>query len=113
MNNNQKRYIEYVSMFAKENKMHIWLGGSFLKGTATKFSDVDISVFCTKDELNKLIYGYGKPVYISYTQKPTGILIIIYEDGVAVDIEMIENIYITDSEFFHMDDIKIQEYSRN
>lgn len=53
MKNNQKQYIEYVMRFAKANKSHIWLSGSFLHGTATEFSDVDISVFCNTEELKK------------------------------------------------------------
>ena len=77
------------------------------------FSDVDISAFCSAENLNKLIYGYGKPVYISFTHKPPGILIIICEDGVAVDLEIIEKIDIADSEIFHTDDIKLYNYSRN
>lgn len=63
--------------------------------------------------MNRLIYGYGKPVYISHTHKPFGILIIIYEDGVAVDLEVIENIDSSDSEIFHTDDIKLYDYRRN
>ena len=113
MKSNQQKYIEYVKRFAEENKSHIWLSGSFLKGTATVFSDVDISVFCDIESLKELIYGYRKPVYISYTHKPLGILIVIYEDGVAVDLEIIEKIDITDSEFFHTDDIKLYHYTRN
>lgn len=113
MKSNQQKYIEYVMRFAEENKSHIWLSGSFLNGTATLFSDVDISAFCNGENLNKLIYGYGKPVYISFIHKPLGILIVIYEDGVAVDLEIIERIDTTDSEFFHTDDIKLYNYSRN
>jgi predicted nucleotidyltransferase len=113
MKSNQQKYIEYVKRFAEENKIYIWLRGSFLNGTATVFSDVDISAFCNIESLKELIYGYGKPVYISFTHKPLGILIVIYEDGVAVDLEIIEKIDITDSEFFHTDDIKLYHYSRN
>lgn len=113
MKNNQEIYIEYAKQFAEKNKCHIWLGGSFAKGTATLFSDVDISVCCDAEKLNKFIYGYKKPVYISYTINPLGILIIIYEDGVAVDLEIIEKIDISDSCFFHTDDIKLKDYIRN
>ncbi len=113
MKNNQQKYIDYVMRFAEENKRHIWLSGSFLRGTATVFSDVDISAFCNYDNLKKLIYGYGKPLYISFTHNPLGILIVIYEDGVAVDLEIIENIDILDNKFFHTDDIKLYNYSRN
>ena len=113
MKNNQLHFIEYVKGFAEENKCHIWLSGSFSSGTATLYSDVDISACCNNEHLNRLIYGYGKPVYISHTHKPFGILIIIYEDGVAVDLEVIESIDSSDSEFFHIDDIKLYDYRRN
>lgn len=113
MKNNQQQYIEYVMRFAEENKSHIWLSGSFLHKTATEFSDIDISAICNAENVNKLIYGYGKPIYISFTHNPMGILIVIYEDGVAVDLEIIEQIDIADDEFFHTDDIKSYGYSRN
>ena len=113
MKNIQQQYIDYVMDFAKENRIHIWLSGSFLQKTATAFSDVDISAFCNAELLKKLIYGYGNPVYISYTQNPLGLLIVIYENGVAVDLEVIERIEVSDSSFFHTDDIKSYEYTRN
>lgn len=113
MKNSQQIYIEYIKRFAEEKQCHIWLGGSFAKGSATLFSDVDISVFCDYEKLNKLIYGYKRPVYISYTQNPQGILIIIYEDGVAVDLEIIEKINISESGYFHTVDIKLKDYIRN
>ena len=113
MEHNQEKYIEYVMRFAEENKIHIWLSGSFLYGSATKFSDVDISVLGNYNTVNELIYAYGKPVYISYTHNPLGILIVIYEDGVAVDLEIIEKIDIEGRGFFHKEDIKIYNYNRN
>lgn len=113
MKNNQQQYIDYVIRFAEENKRHIWLSGSYASGMATCFSDVDISAYCDAEYLNRLIYGYAKPVYVSFTRNPLGILIVIYEDGVAVDLEIIEKLDITDSEFFHTDDIKLYDYSRN
>lgn len=112
MENHQQKYIEYVAGFANSNKTHIWLGGSFLHGNATLFSDVDISVCCKTETLNELIYGYGQPVYISYTSNPPGILIVIYEDGVALDLEIIEEVDITGSEYFHREDIKMLNYIR-
>ncbi len=113
MKNNQKNYIEYVRRFAEENKCHIWLSGSFSNGMATLYSDVDISVYCNAELLNRLIYGYGNPIYLSFTHNPLGILIIIYEDGVAVDLEIVNKIDVADYEYFHTDDIKLYDYSRN
>ncbi len=113
MMNNQLKYIDYIKEFAYKNNVHIWLGGSFLRGNATPFSDVDISIYCNADLLDEFIHGYGTPVYISYTLNPKGILIVIYEDGVAVDLEVIKNIDISDDEFFHAEDIKKTDYVRD
>ena len=110
---NQQKYIEYVKDFANKKQIHFWLGGSFLYGNATTYSDVDISAYCDADKIRELIYGYGKPVYISYTSNPLGILIVLYEDGVAVDLEVIEKIDVSDKEYFHMYDIKSSNYIRN
>ena len=41
---NQEKYIRYAAEFAAANAIHIRLGGSFQKGTASPYSDVDISV---------------------------------------------------------------------
>ena len=113
MVHNQKKFIEYVMRFAEENRKHIWLSGSFKNAGATMFSDVDISVWGDYNVVHDLIYGYGKPVYISFTLKPLGILIVIYEDGVAVDLEIIEKIEVSDEKFFHTDVLKIYDYIRN
>ena len=99
---NQREYIEYVRKFAEAHGKHIWLGGSFLRGNPTAFSDVDISVLLDKDSLRTFIYGYGEPVYLSYTTNPEGIIIVIYEDGVAVDLEVIGSVEAADDCFFHI-----------
>ena len=113
MENNQKQFIEYVKDFAYENKVHIWLGGSFLRGNASSFSDVDISVLGDISSVEKLIYGYGKPVFLSHTSNPKGILIVIYEDGVAVDLDVIKSVTVPDNEFFHEESIKKYDFVRD
>ena len=113
MKSNQKEFIEYVRNFAENSRNHIWLGGSFLRGNATPFSDVDISAFMGLDALRALIYGYGEPVYLSYTTNPEGIIIVIYEDGVAVDLEVIEKVDLPADGFFHMESSKEREYVRS
>ena len=113
MKSNQREYIEYARDFADTHSVHIWLGGSFLRGNPTPFSDVDISALMNRDELRDFIYGYGSPIYLSYTTNPEGIVIVIYEDGVAVDLEVIESIDVKDEEYFHEERIKNYEYLRN
>ena len=109
----QRKYIEYAGNYAESSGNHIWLGGSFLRGNPTLFSDVDISACMDKESLREFIRGYGDPVYISYTTNPEGIIIVIYEDGVAVDLEVVESAEVTDNVFFHMENIKEYEYHRN
>lgn len=113
MKNNQLKFIEYIESFSEKNLVHIWLGGSFLNGNSTIYSDVDISVYGDVECIKKLIYGYGNPAYISYTHKPFGILVIIYEDGVAVDLEIVEKINFESGGYFHREDIKQFDYLRN
>ena len=113
MKNNQNKFIEYAKDFSFRNNVHIWLGGSFLRGNASAFSDVDLSIECNNTLLEKFIYGYGKPVYLSHTSNPKGILIVIYKDGVAVDLEVIKSIDNPNNDFFHAEDIKKYDYVRN
>ena len=113
MMTDQRKYIEYAGNYAESSGNHIWLGGSFLRGNPTPFSDVDISACMDKESLREFIRGYGDPVYISYTTNPEGIIIVIYEDGVAVDLEVVESAEVTDNDFFHMENIKEYKYHRN
>lgn len=87
--NNQITFINYAKKFASDNKIYILLGGSFSKGTETPFSDVDLYLFTdNKIILHDFIYNYGRPIYISQTINPKGIIIVIYENGVALDLEI-------------------------
>lgn len=114
MNSNQRKYIEYVRDYSQTTGTHIWLGGSFLHGNPTPFSDVDISAYTGLDALKTFIYGYGDPIYMSYTSNPEGIIIVIYENGVAVDLEVIESVDVTDNScFFHMENIMDRVFNRN
>ncbi len=113
MKNYQFDYINYASSFAEKNKIHIWLGGSFLNNKATPFSDIDISILCPYENLKDYIYGYGQPVYISHTSNPFGILIVIYKNGVAVDLEIVKDTIVYDSSYFHREDIKKINYTRD
>ena len=116
----QRRFIEYSKVFARDNGIDIWLSGSFLKGGFTKYSDVDLAVKTDDaDAIRRYINGFGPaPVYVGRTERPNGILIVIYEGGLALDIEIIENIGIADETLntegcFHVKDIKALPYVRN
>ena len=113
MNNYQSEYINYISNFAINNKIHIWLGGSHLYDNASLYSDVDIIVFSEYSNIRNLIYDYDEPLYISYTTNPYGILIVIYKNGVAVDLEIIKEIDVSYPEYFHKENIKNLNYIRD
>ncbi|MBQ8604591.1 MAG: GNAT family N-acetyltransferase [Oscillospiraceae bacterium] len=87
---NQQDFLSYAENFAEEYHTKIKLSGSFRKGTATDFSDIDISFFCNNiDMVRKFIFGYSGPIYISHTTNPPGIIIVIYPDGVALDLDVL------------------------
>lgn len=99
----QLSFIDYRKNFAVEKGVNIWLGGSFKKGTATAYSDVDIYINCNENQLKDFIYGRGSPVYIAATKNPEGILIVIYENGLALDLRVVRN---TGAEAFSLSDGK-------
>ena len=99
----QLSFIDYRKNFAIEKGVNIWLGGSFKKGTATAYSDVDVYINCNENQLKDFIYGRGRPSYIAATKNPEGILIVIYEDGLALDLRVVRN---TGTEAFSLSDGK-------
>ncbi len=115
----QQQFIEYSQRFARDNKIDIWLSGSFLKGNFTKYSDVDLAAKTDDAALvKKYIYGFEcDPLYIGRTERPSGILIVIYGGGLSLDLEIIESVKcITedpDRGYFHFQDIKACDYIRN
>lgn len=115
----QQRFIDYSQRFAGDNRVDIWLSGSFLKGSFTKYSDVDLTVKTDDAVLvKKYIYGFeSNPLYIGRTERPKGILIVIYGGGLSLDLEIVESANcITedpDDRYFHFHDIKDCDYVRN
>ncbi|EQB89861.1 putative nucleotidyltransferase [Clostridium punense] len=91
---NYKNYIECVYEFCKSNKFSMILKGSLAKGTATKFSDIDLIILGNLDgsKVDEIISLYGNPVMTNFTENPKGILILAYEDSTSVDLEIRETI---------------------
>lgn len=82
-------YLQYVIDFCTENKINLLLKGSISTGEATTFSDVDIVVI--EDKINiieKMVSGYKKIIMSNITERPKGILIIVYENGLCVDLDV-------------------------
>lgn len=91
---NYRNYIETVYNFCKSNEFSMILKGSLAKGTATKFSDIDLIILGNIDssKIDELISIYGNPVMTNFTEKPKGILILVYQDNISVDLDIRETI---------------------
>jgi len=91
---NHKNYIESIYEFCKENRLSLILKGSLAKDTATKYSDIDLIILGNIEDskVNELITLYGKPVMTNFTENPKGILILVYNDNIAVDLDIRETI---------------------
>ena len=89
----QMSLVACAERFAATEKTHVWLGGSFGRRTGGRYSDVDLAIAPSDAEVvRRFIYGYAQPVFLSKMENPRGILIIIYENGAAVDLEALAQI---------------------
>lgn len=111
----QMDLIAYAERFAAAEKTHVWLGGSFGRGVGGRYSDVDLAMAPSDTEVvRRFIYGYAQPVFLSKTENPRGILIVVYENGVAVDLEVLEQIdFASGGGFFHQMGYKRLLYTRD
>lgn len=76
-----KQFLEYAFCFFQEKNCKAILKGSIQKDTAHKFSDIDLVLKRMDKELvREFIFNFGEVVLISRTQRPLGILIVIYSD---------------------------------
>ncbi|MBZ9689356.1 nucleotidyltransferase domain-containing protein [Clostridium estertheticum] len=91
---NHKNYIECVYEFCKDNRFSMILKGSLAKGTATKYSDIDLIILgeINDTKINEIITLYGNPVMTNFTEKPKGILILVYQDGISIDLDIRDTI---------------------
>lgn len=89
-----KNYIECIYEFCKYNRFSMILKGSLAKGTATKFSDIDLIVLGNIDDskVDEIITRYGNPIMTNFTENPKGILILVYQDNISVDLDIRETI---------------------
>ena len=88
-----KEFFDYAFRFFNENECKGLLKGSVCENTAHKFSDIDMIIKgMDKDTARKFIYGYGEPALISRTERPAGIIIVIYSNGLCLDLDFREKI---------------------
>lgn len=91
---NYRSYIQCIYEFCERNKLSMILKGSLAKGNATKYSDIDLIVLGDIDDerIDEIITLYGKPIMTNFTENPKGILILVYEDSISVDLDLRETI---------------------
>ena len=85
-----KGYIDYIVEYCRNRKLSLILKGSLAKGSATRISDIDLIVLGlnTNNNIRDLIYNYDIPVMLNLTEKPPGILILIYKNGICLDLDI-------------------------
>lgn len=108
---NYKNYIESIYKLCKDNKFSMILKGSVAKGTATRFSDIDLIILgdIAGEKVDELITFYDNPIMINFTENPKGILILVYQDNISVDLDLRETI----SQEELKDSIVLLKYSDN
>ncbi|GKX30906.1 hypothetical protein SH1V18_33860 [Vallitalea longa] len=106
-----KNFVEKVYAYCKQNEFTMILKGSLLKGTATKFSDIDLVILgeIFEQQADELISLYGEPVMTNYTKNPKGILILLYKDTLSVDLDIRETV----SEYELKNSRVLLRYDRN
>ncbi|WP_195267101.1 nucleotidyltransferase domain-containing protein [Eubacterium sp. 1001713B170207_170306_E7] len=85
-----KQYIEYIQAVCKDQKLSLVLEGSLASGKAGCFSDIDLILTgnLNVEQLEKILTDYGPLAMTNYTEKPEGILILNYADGISVDLDI-------------------------
>jgi predicted nucleotidyltransferase len=110
-NNNFNSYIEYINNFCLEKEFSLVLKGSVAKGSAKKYSDIDLIVLgdVKTENLDKIISGYDIPVMTNYTENPKGILILVYKNCLCIDLDIRQAISIDELN----EAIILQKFNKN
>ena len=89
-----KNYIEYIFKYCEEKGFSLILKGSLVKGTKNKHTDIDLIILgpITNDNMDDIISIYDMPVMTNFTENPKGIFILIYKNGICVDLELRETV---------------------
>jgi hypothetical protein len=83
-----KAFGEHVLNVCMANEIGLLLKGSIANGTARPYSDIDVSIYgnVSKDIIERILYGFEKPLLINASEKPPGLLIVAYRKGLALDL---------------------------
>lgn len=87
-----EEYIDYMKGVCNKNRFSLVLKGSLAHGTAKPFSDIDLLLYGKVDSnlLDEIISGYDTIVMTNFTEKPSGIYILNYKNGISVDLDIRE-----------------------
>jgi hypothetical protein len=89
-----KKCLDLIYRYCLQKGYSLILKGSLAKGTATEFSDIDliISGVIPPQNIDEIITLYGTPVMTNFTVNPKGILILVYQDNITIDLDIRETI---------------------
>ena len=97
---NHKIYIKYLCEYCKKRGFSLILKGSLATGTAKVFSDIDLIIMgdVSNEDMDYIISRYNNIIMTNYTENPKGIFILIYENGLCVDLDLRDSIVQEDLE---------------
>ena len=83
-----KAFMEYAIRFFEENGCKGLVKGSLYKDTAHAFSDIDLVIKrMDQKTVEDFICNFGEVALVSRTQRPVGIIIVIYCNGLCLDLD--------------------------
>ncbi|WMJ87423.1 hypothetical protein [Anaerocolumna sp. MB42-C2] len=90
--NQHKEYIEYMTEECTKYGLSLLLEGSLARNLGSKYSDIDLAMSgdITTELIDKIISGYDLLIMSNYTEKPKGIFILNYKNGINVDLDIRE-----------------------
>ena len=92
--NNHQEYIEYMISICNKNFLSLILEGSLAHNVAKSFSDIDL-ILCgniNSELFDSIVEKYNHIVMTNLTENPKGILILNYENGISVDLDIRETV---------------------
>lgn len=92
-------FVEYLHAKCLDMKLGLAIKGSISKGTAKRYSDIDVLVFGLADGCNiDSLIAFRPPLMLNMTERPPGIVIVYYQLGICVDLDLRKNATIAEME---------------
>jgi len=89
---NHSELVEHIHAVCLRMDYSLAIMGSVAKGTATRYSDLDVLLFGPTDGFNvDPIIEFGKPLMVNLTVRPPGIVIACFPLGLCVDLDIRKN----------------------